>query len=133
MILIVKWESLDKRRNLWTAFGPMFTGVRFKCVGPHHDLLLFRISRFPILGFRIPKSVWRMGILEYRTMRLRDRGGAHGLRGGRGRATGGIGHRMSYANSGVRHWMSWGGSWLPSERSWRGTMGKGRGTKGDRH
>jgi hypothetical protein len=31
---VVKRESLDKRRNLWTAFGPMFTGVRFKCVGP---------------------------------------------------------------------------------------------------
>ena len=46
----------------------MFTGVRFKCVRPRHDLPLFRIFRFPILEFRIPNSVWHMGILEYRTM-----------------------------------------------------------------
>ena len=32
---------------------------------PHHD---FRSPRFPILDFRIPNSVWRMGNLEYRTM-----------------------------------------------------------------
>ena len=32
------------------------------------------VPRFPILGFRIPKSVWHMGILEYRTMRLGGRG-----------------------------------------------------------
>ena len=42
------------------------------------------------MGFRIPNSVWRMGILEYRTMRLGVRG-AHMSgreRGPRGRATG---------------------------------------------
>ena len=32
------------------------------------------VPRFPILGFRIPNSVWHMGNLEYRTMRLGDRG-----------------------------------------------------------
>ena len=34
---------------------------------PHHD---FRSPRFPNPDFRIPNSVWRMGDLEYRTMRL---------------------------------------------------------------
>ena len=32
------------------------------------------VPRFPILGFRIPNSVWRMQDLEYRTMRLGGRG-----------------------------------------------------------
>ena len=36
----------------------------------------FPVPRFPILGFRIPNSVWHMGILEYRTMRLGGRGAA---------------------------------------------------------
>ena len=35
------------------------------------------VPRFPILGFRIPKFVWHMQNLEYRTMRLGGRG-AHG-------------------------------------------------------
>ena len=66
------------------------------------------VPRFPILGFRIPKSVWRMGNPEYRTMRSGGRG-AH--MGGRERATGtgdggGVGHGMSNANSGVGHWMT---------------------------
>ena len=44
------------------------------------------VPRFPILGFRIPKSefrnpnsVWHMGILEYRTMRLGVRGAHMGF------------------------------------------------------
>ena len=48
------------------------------------------VPRFPILGFRIPKFVWRMGILEYRTMRsgaagahMGFAGTAHELRVGR--------------------------------------------------
>ena len=41
------------------------------------------VPRFPILEFRIPNSVWHMQDLEYRTMRLGGRGGAHGLRVGR--------------------------------------------------
>ena len=45
------------------------------------------VPRFPILGFRIPNSVWRMGILEYRTMRLRGRG-AHGRAGAGSAGTG---------------------------------------------
>ena len=43
------------------------------------------VPRFPILGFRIPNSVWHMEDLEYRTMRSGGRG-AH--MGGRERATG---------------------------------------------
>ena len=64
------------------------------------------VPRFPILGFRIPNSVWHMEDLEYRTMRSGGRG-AH--MGGRERATGGVGHGMSNANSGVGHSMSGGG------------------------
>ena len=74
------------------------------------------VPRFPILGFRIPNSVWHMGILEYRTMRLGGRG-AH------------MGFAWAGCN-GVRHGMSWGGSWCAIGKSWRGTIGKGRGTKG---
>ena len=36
----------------------------------------FPVPRFPILEFRIPKSVWHMQNLEYRTMRL-GAAGAH--------------------------------------------------------
>jgi len=42
----------------------------------------FPVPRFPILGFRIPNSVWHMGILEYRTMRLGGRGAHMGGRAG---------------------------------------------------
>ena len=65
------------------------------------------VPRFPILDFRIPNSVWRMGILEYRTMRLRGPRGAHELRvGGTWAGCNGVGHRMSYTNSGVGHGMT---------------------------
>ena len=37
---------------------------------PHHC----NWGRFPISGFRIPNSVWGMGVSEYRTMRSRVRG-----------------------------------------------------------
>ena len=112
----------------------MFTGVRFKCVGPRHDLPLFRISRFPILEFRIPNSVWHMGILEYRTRRLRAEGaGAGGRdRGPRGRATGGGGHGMSYANSRGRTLdVRWGtlSSTVKSERGDRHTRKEGTDTR----
>ena len=40
------------------------------------------VPRFPILEFRNSNSVWHMGNLEYRTMRLRGRGGAWASRGG---------------------------------------------------
>ena len=60
------------------------------------------VPRFPILGFRIPKFVWHMGILEYRTMRSGGRGRHPGARSGGSRSgCNGVGHGMSYANSGV--------------------------------
>ena len=72
------------------------------------------VPRFPILGFRIPNSVWRMGNLEYRTMRS-GAAGAHmgGTWASRGPGVTGwdMGCRTSdcYVNSGVGHWVSWGG------------------------
>ena len=53
------------------------------------DRTMIPDSRFPILGFRIPNSVWHMGILEYRTMRSRGRGGGRGRAGGSGYGDGG--------------------------------------------
>ena len=66
-------------RNMWTSSGPMFTGVRAKCVEPHHNL-----SDFPIPDFGIPNSEFRMaygesGIPHHEIAGL---GGAHGLRVG---------------------------------------------------
>lgn len=72
------------------------------------------VPRFPILEFRIPKFVWRMGNLEYRTMRLRVRGGgsSKGIL-----YRGGGGHGMSYANSGGRTLDVLGGTWSSSVKS----------------
>ena len=98
----------------------------------------FPVPRFPILGFRIPKSVWHMGILEYRGKASRHeiagRGAGAGGRAGPGTATGGgIGHRMSNTNSGVGHGMTNGvpGRLVrdPGATLWA----KEGGPKGDRH
>jgi len=42
-------------RNMWTSSGPMFTGVRAKCVEPRHNL-----SDFPIPDSGFPNSEFRM-------------------------------------------------------------------------
>lgn len=72
-------ERLEQDRLVWPT-------------RPHHDSE-FPDSRFPILDFRIPNSVWHMGNLEYRTMYSR-------LRGSRARAgaggCNGVGHGVSY-------------------------------------
>ena len=69
------------------------------------------VPRFPILGFRIPKSVWHMGNHGIPHHEIASPRGAHrraGAGDGHGRRGGG-GHGMSYTNSGVGHWMTDGG------------------------
>ena len=64
--------TLDPERGYRTLrTGRGCFGLLDRTIIPHFPI---PDSRFPILEFRIPNSVWHMGNLEYRTMRLGGRG-----------------------------------------------------------